>query len=294
MPSCSERRAGQRDRPLLLDRGRVVIADRGALGHRAGPADRAGRGEQRLDQRGLPGAGVADQHHVAYPAGVVHHRRGAGDPLLLVLLRHGCASRLTRFDAVSDPHIHAASAIPHPNGGRAQPRRAKPPTRRPAPYRGGPGRADKVGRAMAKIFSVSARAGVADVVDPVGPGPAARRRHARTRSPSPAPSAWSSAPSASAARGHLVVGALIVTFCALTDVLDGAMARDAAGHGRAGSARCSTRPWTGSPTARSSARVAYWLADDRASRARPWSPRCSAWSPARSSRTSRPAPRGSA
>ena len=49
------------------------------------PVDR----EQRLHQRRLPRPGVAHQHHVAHLAGCIHHRRGAGDSLLLRLLRHG-------------------------------------------------------------------------------------------------------------------------------------------------------------------------------------------------------------
>jgi hypothetical protein len=84
------RRAGQRDRALLPDRRRIVVGDRGALGHRTCPGDRRGGRQQRLHQRRLPRTGVAHQHHVANPAGFGHHRRcGAGDPLLRSLLRHG-------------------------------------------------------------------------------------------------------------------------------------------------------------------------------------------------------------
>ena len=85
-----------------------------------GPADRAGRRQQRLDEGGLAGAGVTDQHHVSYPAGVAHRRHGAGDPLVLVLLRHR-APPCYRFSCET-PHVHSLlKPIPHPNGGPTQP-----------------------------------------------------------------------------------------------------------------------------------------------------------------------------
>ena len=49
----------------------------------------------------LPAPEWPDQHHVAYPAGFVHHRRGAGDSLLLGLLRHGAPPVAGRGDAVA-------------------------------------------------------------------------------------------------------------------------------------------------------------------------------------------------
>jgi hypothetical protein len=49
-----DRREGQVDRTLLPDLGLVEVADRGALFYAARALDRAGRGEQRLDQARLP------------------------------------------------------------------------------------------------------------------------------------------------------------------------------------------------------------------------------------------------
>ena len=57
----------------------------------------------------------------------------------------------------------------------------------------------------------------------------------------------------------MVIALVIVTVSCLTDVLDGAMARSSAASATS-SARCSTPPWTASPTAPSSASVACWLA----------------------------------
>ncbi len=56
---------GQSDGPLLLDRGGLVVAHRGALGDGARSGDRRGGGQHRLGDRGLAGGRRADQHDVA-------------------------------------------------------------------------------------------------------------------------------------------------------------------------------------------------------------------------------------
>src|SRR5688572_11994729 len=84
--------------------------------------------------------------------------------------------------------------------------------------------ADTVVTAMAKIFSVPARLVLAHVVDPI-----ARFLLRRGVSPNAVTVAGTAGVVAGAlalgARGHLVAGALVVTFFALTDMLDGTMAR---------------------------------------------------------------------
>src|SRR5690606_8559573 len=119
---------GETDLALLPDRGWVMVAYRGALGYRAGSADRAGRGEQRLDQSRLAGAGVPHKHHVADPAGVFHHRRCAGDPLLLAFLRH--RAHLPRAVQLGERRVPAPlrnrnrpTPIPHPSGAWHKPNR---------------------------------------------------------------------------------------------------------------------------------------------------------------------------
>lgn len=80
------------------------------------------------------------------------------------------------------------------------------------------------GTAMAKIFRVSARAGMAHVVEPV-----ARGLLRLKVSPNAVTVAGTVGVLIGAlgfgARGHLLAGALIVAFFALTDMLDGTMAR---------------------------------------------------------------------
>jgi CDP-diacylglycerol--glycerol-3-phosphate 3-phosphatidyltransferase len=86
---------------------------------------------------------------------------------------------------------------------------------------------------MAKIFQVSARAGMTRVVEPIA------RRLLRLGVP---PNAVTVAGTVGVlvgaigfgARGHLVAGALIVTVFALTDLLDGTMARMRGGATRFG------------------------------------------------------------
>ena len=64
-----EGREGQVDRALLPDLDLVEVTDRGALFDAALPLDGPRRGEQRLDQAGLPRPGMADQYHVPYLVG---------------------------------------------------------------------------------------------------------------------------------------------------------------------------------------------------------------------------------
>lgn len=86
---------------------------------------------------------------------------------------------------------------------------------------------------MAKIFQVSARAGMTRVVEPV-----ARRLLRAGVSPNAVTVAGTLGVLVGAigfgARGHLVVAALFVTVCALTDMLDGTMARLSGGSTRFG------------------------------------------------------------
>jgi CDP-diacylglycerol--glycerol-3-phosphate 3-phosphatidyltransferase len=92
---------------------------------------------------------------------------------------------------------------------------------------------------MAKIFSVSARTGMAYVVEPV-----ARALLRIGVTPNAVTVAGTVGVLVGAlgfgARGHLVVGALIVTFFALTDMLDGTMARMSGGSTRFGALLDST------------------------------------------------------
>ncbi|MGW0435524.1 phosphatidylinositol phosphate synthase [Micromonospora sp. NPDC003197] len=86
---------------------------------------------------------------------------------------------------------------------------------------------------MAKIFQVSARAGMARVVEPI-----ARTLLRRGVSPNAVTVAGTVGVLIGAigfgARGHLVAGALIVTVFALTDLLDGTMARMRGGSSKFG------------------------------------------------------------
>ena len=86
---------------------------------------------------------------------------------------------------------------------------------------------------MAKIFQVTARAGMTRVVEPV-----ARGLLRAGVTPNAVTVAGTLGVLVGAlgfgARGHLVAGALIVTFFALTDLLDGTMARMSGGSTRFG------------------------------------------------------------
>ena len=77
--------AGNRQRHRSADATFHIleIADSGAVLDGAGPADRAGGGQDRLHQHRLAGAARADQHHIADPVGRIVascHRRHLGRP----------------------------------------------------------------------------------------------------------------------------------------------------------------------------------------------------------------------
>src|SRR5256885_8652328 len=106
----------------MADRRGVVVTARGAVDDRTGPADRAAGREQGLDQRRLTRSGMPDEHHVAYPAGLVHHRRRAGDPFLLGLLRHRRTSLGSHFGKLNA--ALPSRCDPTPVWPAAQPRHA--------------------------------------------------------------------------------------------------------------------------------------------------------------------------
>lgn len=113
--------------------------------------------------------------------------------------------------------------------------------------------------AMAKIFQVSARAGMAHVIEPV-----ARRLLRAGVSPNTVTVAGTVGVLVGAlgfaARGHLVVGALIVTVFALTDLLDGTMARMRGGASRFGAFLDSSMDRIADGAVFGS--VAFWLASE--------------------------------
>ncbi len=82
-----ERREGQPDGALLAHLGLVEVGHGRALLDAPGAHEGACGHEQLLDERGLPGTGRADQHHVADLVGVVGHRCSARGPCG-VLVRH--------------------------------------------------------------------------------------------------------------------------------------------------------------------------------------------------------------
>ncbi|WP_422774404.1 phosphatidylinositol phosphate synthase [Plantactinospora sp. WMMC1484] len=110
---------------------------------------------------------------------------------------------------------------------------------------------------MAKIFQVSARAGMTRVVEPIA------RTLLRV---GVTPNAVTVAGTlgvvvgsvALGARGHLVAGALVVTFFALTDLLDGTMARMRGGSSRFGAFLDSSMDRVSDGAVFGA--VAYWLA----------------------------------
>jgi CDP-diacylglycerol---glycerol-3-phosphate 3-phosphatidyltransferase len=112
--------------------------------------------------------------------------------------------------------------------------------------------------AMAKIFSVSARAVLGHVVNPVA------RRLLRV---GVSPNAVTLAGTAGvlvgalgfATRGHLITALVIVTLAALTDMLDGAMARMRGGSTRFGALLDSTMDRVSDGAVLGA--VAFWLAD---------------------------------
>jgi CDP-diacylglycerol--glycerol-3-phosphate 3-phosphatidyltransferase len=110
---------------------------------------------------------------------------------------------------------------------------------------------------MAKIFQVSARAGMTRVIEPI-----ARRLLRAGVSPNAVTVAGTTGVLIGAlgfgARGHLVAGALIVTFFALTDLLDGTMARLSGGSTRFGAFLDSSADRLADGAVFGA--VAYWLA----------------------------------
>ena len=122
---------------------------------------------------------------------------------------------------------------------------------------------------MAKIFQVSARAGMTRVVEPI-----ARALLRAGVSPNAVTVAGTVGVLVGAlgfgARGHLVAGALIVTFFALTDVLDGTMARMRGGSTRFGALLDSTH---GPGRRRRDLRRGRLLAGHRGQPVRAWPPR---------------------
>ncbi|MFJ8690070.1 phosphatidylinositol phosphate synthase [Micromonospora wenchangensis] len=112
---------------------------------------------------------------------------------------------------------------------------------------------------MAKIFQVTARAGMTRVVEPV-----ARGLLRAGVSPNAVTVAGTVGVLVGAlgfgARGHLVVGALIVTCFALTDMLDGTMARMSGGSTRFGAFLDSSMDRVSDSAVFGA--VAYWLATE--------------------------------
>ncbi|MGI5215342.1 phosphatidylinositol phosphate synthase [Plantactinospora sp. CA-290183] len=110
---------------------------------------------------------------------------------------------------------------------------------------------------MAKIFQVSARAGLTRVVEPI-----ARTLLRVGVTPNAVTVAGTLGVLAGAiglgARGHLVAGALVVTFFALTDLLDGTMARMRGGSTRFGAFLDSSMDRVADGAVFGA--VAYWLA----------------------------------
>ncbi|NES30370.1 CDP-alcohol phosphatidyltransferase family protein [Micromonospora terminaliae] len=110
---------------------------------------------------------------------------------------------------------------------------------------------------MAKIFQVSARAGMTRVVEPI-----ARGLLRAGVSPNAVTVTGTAGVLVGAlgfgARGHLVAGALIVTVFALTDLLDGTMARMSGGSTRFGAFLDSSMDRIADSAVFGA--VAYWLA----------------------------------
>lgn len=77
---------GERYRALPALFGAVVVGDRGAVLDPACPVDRARGLGQGLDEGGLAGAAVADQHHVPDGGGMVGRRCFRGGPGVCVCL----------------------------------------------------------------------------------------------------------------------------------------------------------------------------------------------------------------
>ena len=141
---------------------------------------------------------------------------------------------------------------------------------------------------MAKILSVVGRAGLARVLDPV-----ARTALRAGVTPNAVTVVGTIGVLVGAvgfgARGYMLIAVVIVALCALTDLVDGAMARARGQVGQFGALLDSTMDRVADGAIFGS--LAYWFATTGQHRG--WPPRpCCAWFPAWSSRTSRPAPRG--
>jgi CDP-diacylglycerol--glycerol-3-phosphate 3-phosphatidyltransferase len=112
---------------------------------------------------------------------------------------------------------------------------------------------------MAKIFSVFGRAGLTRVFDPI-----ARQLLRLGVSPDAVTIAGTAGVLVGAvgfaARGHLVIGTVIVTLFAFTDMLDGSMARQQGRTGRFGAFLDSTMDRVADGAVFAS--VAYWLATE--------------------------------
>jgi CDP-diacylglycerol---glycerol-3-phosphate 3-phosphatidyltransferase len=112
---------------------------------------------------------------------------------------------------------------------------------------------------MAKIFSVSVRAGMARIVEPI-----ARALLRAGVSPNAVTVAGTVGVVAAAigfgSQGHLVAGALVVTVFALTDMLDGTMARLRGGSTRFGALLDSSMDRVADSAVFGS--VIYWLASE--------------------------------
>lgn len=113
---------------------------------------------------------------------------------------------------------------------------------------------------MAKIFQVTARAGMTKVVEPI-----ARRLLRAGVSPNVVTVVGTAGVLIGAiglgARGHLVAGALVVTLFALTDLLDGTMARMRGGTSRFGAFLDSSMDRIADGTIFGA--VTYWLASQQ-------------------------------
>ncbi len=112
--AMQDRRQGEVDRPLLPDLDLVEVAHRGAVLDPAGPLDRAGMHQQRLNERRLPCPRVADQHDIAHAVGLAGRGRSARGSRAACLIGHRRRLLL---------HPPVTSAV----------RSARPPARRPSP-----------------------------------------------------------------------------------------------------------------------------------------------------------------
>src|SRR6266508_533787 len=199
---------------------------------------------------------MPDEHHVAYPAGFIDHRRGAGDSLLLALLRHRAPSRPTHPTKQPVRHLTArgTSSDPTPVCPMTQPRRATPSGGRAMCRGRSRGYRESV---MAKIFSVVSRAGFARAFEPIAR--VLLRAGVSANAVTVAGGAVIVAASGGlVARGRLVPAMIIITLVALTDMLDGAIARASGQTNRFGALLDSTMDRISDGAVFGA--LAYWLA----------------------------------